>query len=126
MKQLAEQLGTADSGALALKQQITLQQFAEVRNETARLHIELQRTNGQLKMKTMELKRAKEQKEEEGAVPPLELAASDQVMGKLQEELDGRTARIRDTQSRAKGPFVASLVEEQEREEPRRGEAGRS
>ena len=37
LKQLAEQLGTGDTAALALKQQIAMQQYAEARNELSRL-----------------------------------------------------------------------------------------
>jgi len=48
---LAEKLGTDDTGALALKQQITLQQFNEARNDLARLRAELQRAQDDLQIK---------------------------------------------------------------------------
>ena len=50
-KQLAEQLGTGDTGALALKQQIAMQQYAEARNELSRLRYELQRAEDDLQGK---------------------------------------------------------------------------
>lgn len=56
LKQLAEQLGTGDTGALALKQQIALQQYAEARTESVRLRTELQRASSELKMKQAQLK----------------------------------------------------------------------
>jgi len=51
LKQLAEKLGTGDTGALALRQQIAMQQYAEARNELSRLRSELQRAEDDLQGK---------------------------------------------------------------------------
>ncbi|NLY01572.1 MAG: AAA family ATPase [Rhodopirellula sp.] len=51
LKHLAEQLGSGDTEALSVKQQITLQQFAELRRETTRLELELRRLQTQLSIK---------------------------------------------------------------------------
>ena len=51
LKQLAKQLGTGDAGALTLKQQITLQQFAALRSEQASVQFQIMRANGELKVK---------------------------------------------------------------------------
>jgi capsular exopolysaccharide synthesis family protein len=50
LKTLADQLGTGDSGALALKQQIALQQYGESRNELSRLRTELQKAKADLQV----------------------------------------------------------------------------
>jgi len=51
LKALENQLGASDTGALALKQQIALQQYAEARNEFSRLRSELQRAMDDLQIK---------------------------------------------------------------------------
>jgi capsular exopolysaccharide synthesis family protein len=60
LKQLAELVGTGDTGALALKQQIALQQYAEARNELGRLRTELQRAKDDLQIKLAWVNRIKE------------------------------------------------------------------
>jgi len=51
LKQLTEQLGTGDTGALGLRQQIALQAYTEARNELSRLRAELRRAKDDLKIK---------------------------------------------------------------------------
>ena len=54
LRQLAEQLGAGDSTGLSLKQQIALEEFADVRKELTRVRFDLRRTEGQLKMRMQE------------------------------------------------------------------------
>lgn len=56
LKQLAEQLGTGDSEALQLKQQIAMQQFGEFRAALMRLQFELRRSQAELKLQEALLK----------------------------------------------------------------------
>ena len=60
IKNLADQLGTADPGTLNLKQQMTMQEYSEARNELVRLRAELQRARDDLQIKQSWLKRLKE------------------------------------------------------------------
>jgi Mrp family chromosome partitioning ATPase len=52
LKQLAEQIGSGDSEALALKQQIALEQFAELRRALAEAQFHMRRLEGELKVHT--------------------------------------------------------------------------
>ncbi len=92
LKQLAEQLGTGDTGALALKQQIILQQYAESRNELSRLRTELQRARDDLQIKQAWIKAL-----ETGTqpAPDLEtLAATDPVLARLSEQIEEIDKRL--------------------------------
>ncbi len=51
LKALAEQLGTADTGAIALKQKIALEAYADARSDLARLNAELQQAKDDLNVK---------------------------------------------------------------------------
>jgi capsular exopolysaccharide synthesis family protein len=51
LKQLAEQLGTGDTAALNLKQQIALQQFGNLQNEYTRIQFERMRAEQELQSK---------------------------------------------------------------------------
>jgi hypothetical protein len=70
LRQQADLVGTTDTGAIALKQQIALQKYAEARNELGRLRTELQRAKDDLQIKLAELKAmADEEKSREDSAP---------------------------------------------------------
>jgi polysaccharide biosynthesis transport protein len=51
LRQLAEQLGSGDTAALAQKQQMSLQEYAEARSERSRLRTERRRAEDDLRIK---------------------------------------------------------------------------
>jgi hypothetical protein len=55
IKPLAEQLGSGDTAASAMKQQIALQDYAEARRELPRVHRDLQRAQNDLQIKLRRL-----------------------------------------------------------------------
>ncbi len=92
LKQLAEELGTGDSGTLALKQQITLQQFGEHRKELVRIRFERRRLEGELKAKQAILAKAGQNE-----VAPVELdavARTDPASVDLMGKRDGLEALV--------------------------------
>ena len=56
LKQLAETLGTSDTQALSLKQQVVMQDFAESRRQLSRLQLDLRRARGELQAQEALLK----------------------------------------------------------------------
>ena len=86
LKQLAEQLGTGDTGALALKQQIALQTYAEARNELSKLRSELQRAKDDLQMKQAWLKAL--QSAPQQAPEPEPVTTADPVLTRLAEQIE--------------------------------------
>ena len=107
-KQLAEQLGTGDTGALALKQQIAIQQYAEARNELSRLRSELQRTEDDLQSKRVWLKILESDPSSNSdlltSTDPALIKMSDQI-----EEIDDRLASIHE---KLKEPLFSKVSEE--------------
>jgi hypothetical protein len=98
LKQLAEQLGTGDTGALLLKQQIALQSCAEARSELARIRSELRRARDDLQLNQAWLKALQSapqplpDSEGGGAAGP----TMARVMGQS-EEIEKRLATLRDS-----------------------------
>ncbi len=96
LKQLAEQLGTGDTGALALRQQITLQQYAEARSELSRLRAELQRAKADLQIQQARIKAMESAPQQ---VPDKEemITADETLMRLLEriEEIDDIVAALR-------------------------------
>jgi len=64
LKSLADQFGTSDSNALALQQQIALEQFATFRRETVRAQFETRKIQGELNVQQAMLDRLDELKEQ--------------------------------------------------------------
>ncbi len=58
LRQLAEQLGTGDTSALAIRQQYALQQFGEYRRELMRVQFELRRLVNLLRIKQSQFEQA--------------------------------------------------------------------
>jgi capsular exopolysaccharide synthesis family protein len=109
LKQLAEAVGTGDTGALLLKQQIALQSYAEARNELVRIRSELRRAQDDLKLKQAWLKALQSTPE---AADPEPVIAADEFVARLSgqiEELDDRVAKIRET---TKEPLRSKLAAE--------------
>ncbi len=110
LKQLAEQLGTGDSAALALKQQLALQQYIESRNELVRLRTELQRSEDDLEGKQAWLKVLENAVQHDA--DPEALAAADPKLARLMdsiEEIDERLVMIRE---KLKEPLYTKVTEE--------------
>jgi capsular exopolysaccharide synthesis family protein len=105
LKNLAEQLGSGDPAALAVKQGIAMEEFGEARSEESRLHAELKHAADELKTK----KTAYFAKVKEAASPNLMQAAADAdpVYAKLQDSLTGLTNQLAYQQSVVKpnGPI---------------------
>ncbi|MGO9109289.1 MAG: AAA family ATPase [Thermoguttaceae bacterium] len=107
-KQLAEQLGTGDTGALALKQQIALAQYAEARNNLSRLRSEVQREEDELEGKQAWLKVLSA-----APTPNADLLTSnDPMLAHLSdaiEEIDERLTMIR---GKLKEPLLSKVSED--------------
>jgi capsular exopolysaccharide synthesis family protein len=108
LKQFVEQLGTGDTGALAIKQQIAMQQFAEARSEAGRVGSELRRAQSELLAKQAALKAAGQ-----GQLAGRELdafAGSDPAFARLQAELDALAEREAAVRNMAAGKLAENLV----------------
>jgi capsular exopolysaccharide synthesis family protein len=112
LKQLAEQLGTGDTGALALKQQIALQTYAEARNELSKLRSELQRAKDDLEMKQAWLK-ALQSAPQQGPEPEPVITA-DPVLTRLTEQIEDADMRLTEIRGKVKEPLLSRLTTEHE------------
>ncbi len=83
LRQLAEQLGTGDSGTLALQQQYALQQFSQYRQELLRVDFERRRLITQLRVKQTQLEQFDEETIEVSEFELDDFLAQDQAMGEL-------------------------------------------
>jgi polysaccharide biosynthesis transport protein len=110
LRKLAELLGSGDTAALAQKQHMALQEYAEARGELSRLRVERRRAEDDLRIKAAwlaALKRAPQPAPESEAG-----AVSDPTLAKLMEqirELDNHLAEIR---ARAKEKVIADAITE--------------
>ena len=98
LKQLAEQLGTGDTAALAIQQQLAVQQFGELRREAMRLQYELRQLQTQQTVKRAELEAL-----EKTEVSPLEidsLAETDRATLQLLSIRDALAYWLGDSQQR--------------------------
>ena len=94
LKATGRAIGTGDTGALALKQQIALQQYAEARNEYARLRSELQRAKDDLQMKQAWLKALKDAPQQ--AAEPEPVGVDDPTLAQLPEQIEEIDTRLAD------------------------------
>jgi polysaccharide biosynthesis transport protein len=108
LKRLAELLGTGEPGALALKQQIALQQYAEARNELSRLRTELQRTRDDLQTKMAWIKAL--ESEPPSAADPEAIAAADPIVAKLTDQIEELDSHLAELRQRLKGTFRTTLT----------------
>lgn len=98
LKQLAEQLGTGDTAALAIQQQLAVQQFGELRREAMRLQYELRQFQTEQAVKQAELAAL-----EKAEVSPLEIdaiAETDRTMLHLLSLRDALAYWLGDSQQR--------------------------
>jgi capsular exopolysaccharide synthesis family protein len=110
LKLLAEQLGTGDTGALALRQQIILQSYAEARNELSKLRAELQRAKDDLQIKEAWLK-AMKTAPEQAAEPDLATAADPKLI-QMSEQIEDIDARLETVRKQVKEPLLSKLTAE--------------
>jgi len=128
LKQLAEQLGTGDQGALALKQQMALQQFVEVRREAVRAQSEMRRIHGEIESARTALRQVDETPISDAEVRSL--LRADPVGGELLAQIAGIEDRIEAVRSKAQDravshftkPLVAEREDLKERLEARRAQ----
>ncbi len=111
LRSMAEQLKTGDTGAMALKQKIALEAYADARNGLARLHAELQEARDELEVKKVWLDAVKTAQKQ--PADPADAASSDlddpilaQLSDKI-EEIDSHMAANRKT---AKEPLLSKLA----------------
>ena len=108
LKQLAEQLGTGDTGALAMKQQIAMQQYAEARYDLSRLRADLQRAEDDLQGKRAWLKVL-----EAAPISGSDLrTAADPALTRLSEQIEEIDGRLAAVQRKLTGPLLAKVSAE--------------
>ena len=96
LKQLAEQLGTGDSGALALKQQTALQTYNEARRELIRIRQALQQAKDDLQIKDLLHKATKDSLRQDAKATTSSQQDSTQLIEQVK-ETEARLATLRQT-----------------------------
>jgi capsular exopolysaccharide synthesis family protein len=109
-KQLAEQLGTGDTGALALKQQIALQQYAEARNDLSRIRSERQRAEDDLQGKLAWIKIVDSAPKHASDVDLM--TAADPALARLSDQIAEIDERLLVMRGKLKEPLFSSVTEE--------------
>jgi len=110
LKQLAERLGTGDTNALVLKQQIALQQYAEGRNELARVRSELQRARDDLETKQVWLKTLEAASQD--SVDAEFENMDDRTLTRLTEQIDEIDNHLALIRERVKEPLLSAVTAE--------------
>ncbi len=109
LNRVADQVGSGDTGALSIKQQLALQQFNESRTELSHLRGELQRAQTSLKAKLAASKgtpaKSKASVDADAAVE------ADRAYAQLEQELAGVEQQISEVRSVAKGGIARAKIE---------------
>jgi capsular exopolysaccharide synthesis family protein len=105
LEQLAKSLGTGDPAALTVKQQITLQHFAEIRKELVRVEFERKRLEGELEAKQAILQ--SDGSEKIVALNLERLAAADRIMLQLLAMRDALAMVLAEANDRAQPKSAA-------------------
>ena len=108
LKQLVEQLGAGETGALAFRQQIAVQAYGDARNELYKLRAELQRARDDLQIKQVWLKALKDSPQQ--SFDPEPFIAADPTLIKLADQIMEIDARISNLHDSTKEPLFSKLV----------------
>jgi polysaccharide biosynthesis transport protein len=130
VKQLAEQIGTADPGALAIKQQLAIQQLAEAGSELGRRRSELERAQNELALARQRSLAVAAERDVADAYPVLwwlywetyesgdqgESSDADPIVAGLKNDIEGIDRRLTEIRKQAKKPLASQLTEELEQD----------
>jgi capsular exopolysaccharide synthesis family protein len=94
LQNLSNEVGTDDKGALAIKQQLLMQQYGEARTEWNRLRIELQTAKAALRVKSLTLEARQKRPAEAIEDQVDELVKDDPTCIRVQEDLEGLDLKI--------------------------------